>query len=161
MATVEAIPDEVCGGPRTLVCCTVSAPEFGGYDYATLELTPKRARRLLGLRAVVALAKTVSDQFYAAEFWDYSVTYGKNANHDDDKLTDLDSGEWGPMAADSRIRRGRTSAETVQVTDAGVLWTAYPKHGDGQFETVTLTWALLEAVARGEWPFSEETPDAG
>jgi hypothetical protein len=63
------------------------------------------------------------------------------------------------------LEPNRTAADMLRVMPDGVMWTAQPKHGDGEFETETVTWEQLEQVAAGGWPFepAETSPedDAG
>ena len=141
-----------------LICRTTA--DSGFYGFAWLNLTPELAQQLPSYRPVFAQVRSHNDRLYCLEFFDHAVDYG--GDFKDAKAAagrDFEEG-WWEVAGDPGLTGGwPTCAETMKVTDDGILWAAAPKHGGDYFETRLLTWEDLEAAARGEHPFGLQEED--
>lgn len=134
-----------------LICRTTADSYFYGFTW--LELTPEVARRLLSYRTFFEQVRGHDGRLYCLEFFDNTVAYGKGFTSA--AIEDVGSGCWQEVPGDPGLLAGwPTCAETLKVTDSGVLWSASPKHSDGSFETEEIAWDDLDAAARGEHPFA-------
>ena len=119
-----------------------------GCDKAMLELDDTMRSYLLGLRKQCQ-GLFDRDSFYAASFFDYSLT-AVSAND----LMDLD---WFDDDAAYIVAPGgvtiesasefRMDAPTLRITKSGIMWSFYAKHSDITFETGRVDWSVIEAAA--------------
>ena len=126
------------------IACNTSAEE-GGPQFALIELTPAIAGELLKYREAVQQTGKFGS-LCCVEYFESRVTWGE---------TDLAIGdEWVRVPDQNAVHGGDpVCAETIKATGGGVLWSAWPEHSSGYFETEKLTWRDLEAVVAGRNPF--------
>lgn len=139
----------------TLYCETVcDDSESDWVQYATVSLTPEDAAELLSYRDEWKRAATKNNRLCALEYFDYRAQYGRCEFDTLDESGDpvLKPGYWERFEGALHFSPERTAAETMCVTETGILWKAYLKYGGGQFETEKLDWDTLARIARGdEW----------
>jgi hypothetical protein len=132
----------------------------GAYDWgcnAQLYLDARLARDVLQQRAALVAAQAVTTGVLLVGLYDYSVDWVEDAAPYDD--LDLEY-EWELLPADfaaeghAEKHRLKADVERIELREYGVSWSA--SVGDDQVETAEITWAALEAVARGENPFAKE-----
>lgn len=114
---------------------------------ALLDVDEELRVRLLRMRDAWQRTHEDLDQLYCIEVWDVTPdVYEWSDAAEDFEENDLHA-QWcdAPDLDENMLGEGaRTDCMTLHVTEGGVYWTWYAKHGDGrQYETPTLTWANL------------------
>ena len=130
-----------------LVCYVSGGPGFDWGCYAALDLDRAAAEALLAVRPALAAAAAVSARVSCVQLWDYHMDYFKSVGEDFPFGTD---DEWiVDDAGDCELSDPvRTDVNRAVLRDSGVTWEALA--GDIALETYEVTWAQLEAIARGE-----------
>lgn len=140
--------------PIRLICHTTAGnSDFNSldeYNYATISISRGLAKHLLKFRAEWQRLRKLDDVLYCIELFDYKCLYGAASplglrpGKDDDR--------WYHCAEDPQLDSdmSSTAADTVKITEDGVIWSASPKHGEGYFETPCLKWLDLEHLSRGK-----------
>jgi hypothetical protein len=139
-----------------VILITTTSADADAWGVAELRIDAPLARRLLDFRAHYAAVKKFDERLYALEFFDGSVRYGDRFENIHE---DLEAGFWtdgGARPGLAKRRKARTAAETMKITDQGILWSASDKHAGGEFETPELAWTDIEALAREENPFVDD-----
>jgi hypothetical protein len=135
------------------ILITTTSAEADNWGVAELTIDAKLAKKLLSYRRQYARVKKFDERLYVLEFFDGTVRYGDRFENIDD---DLEYGVWVNGGSDpGLLTRYQTAAETMKITDYGVLWAASDKHVGGEFETPELSWEDIELLARGENPFAD------
>lgn len=142
---------------RRLVCRTSYSSDFqDGYTHAVVHLCPAAARRLLEYRDLLPALQRHDSNFYVAEFFDTSVDYGDLTENDWQGVGDhLDIGDWWTLPSGAEMEPAGVTADCLCVTKRGVHWSASSQYSGAAFETERITWAELEQVRDGFWPFPD------
>lgn len=136
------------------IVCVTSDP-VGDGEYACLKIDAKLATELLRYRAIFQEVKAKDAGLHCLEYWDSAPDFGSALAYLKGDSQVLYDSQWVEVHMHVLVDEASTTAESLRVKDDGVLWTVYHKHEDwpAPFETKTLTWECLQAIADGRHPF--------
>jgi hypothetical protein len=125
--------------------CGTSGHDLG--VYGVIDLSPERARRLLGMRALISQAEALMSAVYGVEVWDCEVQFSLRDPRPEREGAGIgDPEEWTPVEADlAEDDEARAEVQMVEVVSEGVYLSA--EVGEIRVETPLLTWRVLSGAA--------------
>jgi len=124
-------------------------------DAAIVELTSDLVALIRLRMAAFASALAADSALFSMRYWSPDGEAEFFSLDDEDEITksmcdELDDSDHMRAPAAFSPDAVRVSCLTMDITRRGVMWSAYPKHGDGTIETDEITIAALEGYYGAE-----------
>lgn len=135
---------------HTLICDAYTQREAGEPRFVWVTLGPAEARGLLGLRSIFQRARETNAKVYRLQVWAPDGFFSAGDIDESAGEYEIRSQGWERVLPEGSLggllRPERLELATFSVAEDGVTFMANLKHDDAKFESVELSWELIERI---------------